>query len=113
MPSRGTVAVTAEPRKLGDAPGIALEFADTGTGISKEDMHDAYYEMELKGNLTFFNDALCKLHKRSLSLVGNALILGVLCVLAVSSPPDDTIEMNQQRRSHRRVFQFKTRIVAG
>jgi two-component system NtrC family sensor kinase len=30
-----------------------------------EDMHDAYYEMDLKGNLTFFNDALCKLHKRS------------------------------------------------
>jgi two-component system sensor histidine kinase/response regulator len=30
-----------------------------------EDMHDAYYEMDLKGNLTFFNEALCKLHKRS------------------------------------------------
>jgi two-component system, sensor histidine kinase and response regulator len=30
-----------------------------------EDMHDAYYEMDLKGNLTFFNDALCKLHIRS------------------------------------------------
>ena len=30
-----------------------------------EEMHDAYYEMDLKGNLTFFNDALCKLHNRS------------------------------------------------
>ncbi|HUK91616.1 MAG TPA: PAS domain S-box protein, partial [Blastocatellia bacterium] len=29
-----------------------------------EDMHDAYYEMDLKGNLTFFNDALCDLHQR-------------------------------------------------
>ena len=30
-----------------------------------EDMHDGYFEMDLKGTLTFFNDALCKLHKRS------------------------------------------------
>jgi PAS domain S-box-containing protein len=30
-----------------------------------EDMHDGYYEMDLKGNLTFVNDALCQLHKRS------------------------------------------------
>ena len=30
-----------------------------------ENMHDAYFEMDLKGNLTFFNDALCKLHGRS------------------------------------------------
>jgi two-component system sensor histidine kinase/response regulator len=30
-----------------------------------EDMHDAYYEMDLRGNLTFFNDALCRLHRRS------------------------------------------------
>ncbi len=30
-----------------------------------EDMHDGYYEMDLKGNLTFLNEALCKLHKRS------------------------------------------------
>ena len=30
-----------------------------------EDMHDGYYEMDLKGNLTFLNDALCKLHNRS------------------------------------------------
>ncbi|HKV40409.1 MAG TPA: PAS domain S-box protein [Blastocatellia bacterium] len=30
-----------------------------------ENMHDAYFEMDLKGNLTFFNDALCRLHKMS------------------------------------------------
>ena len=30
-----------------------------------EDMHDGYYEMDLRGNLTFMNEALCKLHNRS------------------------------------------------
>lgn len=30
-----------------------------------ENMHDAYFEMDLRGNLIFFNDALCTLHKRS------------------------------------------------
>ncbi|MEN3335651.1 MAG: hypothetical protein V7641_5016 [Blastocatellia bacterium] len=30
-----------------------------------ENMHDGYFEMDIRGNLTFFNDALCKVHKRS------------------------------------------------
>ena len=30
-----------------------------------EDMQDGFYEMDLKGNLTYLNEALCTLHKRS------------------------------------------------
>ncbi|HJQ27057.1 MAG TPA: response regulator [Blastocatellia bacterium] len=30
-----------------------------------ENMHDAYFEMDLRGALSFFNDALCTLHQRS------------------------------------------------
>jgi signal transduction histidine kinase len=63
MPSGGTIIVTAEPRKLGDAPGIALEFTDTGTGISKEDLPkvtEPFYTTKPEGKGTGLGLAICK-----------------------------------------------------
>jgi signal transduction histidine kinase len=63
MPSGGSITVTAEPRKLGDAPGIALEFTDTGTGISREDLPkvtEPFYTTKPEGKGTGLGLAICK-----------------------------------------------------